>query len=78
MISSPPRRHHCSRNFRRPRHPPYCKAAVKAGMVLTFKEIDTLLQELFSLPNPYTCPHGRPTTIKYTQEELEKLKGKNL
>ena len=55
-----------------------CKAAVKAGMVLTFKEIDTLLQELFSLPNPYTCPHGRPTTIKYTQEELEKLKGKNL
>ena len=55
-----------------------CKAAVKAGMVLTFKEIDTLLQELFSLPNPYTCPHGRPTTIKYTQEELERLKGKNL
>lgn len=51
-----------------------CKAAVKAGMVLTFKEIDTLLQELFSLPNPYTCPHGRPTTIKYTQDELEKLK----
>ncbi len=51
-----------------------CKAAVKAGMVLTQKEIDTLIQELWSLPNPYTCPHGRPTTIKYEKEELEKMK----
>ena len=51
-----------------------CKAAVKAGMVLTQKEIDTLIQELWSLPNPYTCPHGRPTIIKYEKEELEKMK----
>ena len=51
-----------------------CKAAVKAGMVLTFKEIDTLLQELWSLPNPYTCPHGRPTTIKYSKEEILNMK----
>lgn len=51
-----------------------CKAAVKAGMVLTQKEIDTLIQKLWSLPNPYTCPHGRPTTIKYEKEELEKMK----
>ena len=50
-----------------------CKAAVKAGMVLSRKEIDTLLQELWNLPNPYTCPHGRPTTIKYEKEELEKM-----
>jgi DNA mismatch repair protein MutL len=49
-----------------------CKAAVKAGMVLTFKEIDNLIQNLFRLPNPYTCPHGRPTTVKYDKEDLLK------
>ena len=42
-----------------------CKAAVKAGMVLSQKEIDDMIQKLWKLPNPYTCPHGRPTTIKY-------------
>ena len=41
-----------------------CKAAVKAGMVLSPQEIDEMLQKLWKLPNPYTCPHGRPTTIK--------------
>ena len=41
-----------------------CKAAVKAGMVLSEKEIDEMIQKLWKLPNPYTCPHGRPTTIK--------------
>ena len=40
-----------------------CKAAVKAGMVLSEKEIDEMIQKLWKLPNPYTCPHGRPTTI---------------
>ncbi len=53
-----------------------CKAAVKAGMVLTKEEIDNLIQNLFKLPNPYTCPHGRPTTIKYEKEELQKLMNK--
>ena len=42
-----------------------CKAAVKAGMVLSQKEIDDMIQKLWKLPNPYTCPHGRPTTIKF-------------
>lgn len=41
-----------------------CKAAVKAGMVLTLQEADNLIKELLKLNNPYTCPHGRPTTIK--------------
>ena len=47
-----------------------CKAAVKAGMTLTPIEIDNLLQELFSLPNPYTCPHGRPTTVKFSKKDF--------
>lgn len=51
-----------------------CKAAVKAHMDLSKEEVDYLIQNLLNLNNPYTCPHGRPTTIKYTKEELEKLK----
>lgn len=41
-----------------------CKAAVKANMDLTENEVHTLLDRLLKLKNPYTCPHGRPTTIK--------------
>ena len=55
-----------------------CKAAVKAGMTLTPIEIDNLLQELFSLPNPYTCPHGRPTNIKISKEQLDDMIDKNI
>ena len=42
-------------------------------MDLTCVEVDNLIQELLNLNNPYTCPHGRPTTIKYSKEELEKI-----
>ncbi len=49
-----------------------CKAAVKAHMALTNEEVDSLLQQLLSLPNPFTCPHGRPTAIKMTKNDIEK------
>ena len=49
-----------------------CKAAVKAHMALTHDEVDSLLQQLLSLPNPFTCPHGRPTAIKMTVTDIEK------
>lgn len=41
-----------------------CKAAVKAGMDLSRQEVENLISSLLGLKNPYTCPHGRPTTIK--------------
>ena len=41
-----------------------CKAAVKANMKLTKEEVDSLMDKLLELPNPFTCPHGRPTVIK--------------
>ena len=47
-----------------------CKAAVKAGMDLTREEVDYLIQNLLVLNNPYTCPHGRPTAIKFNKEEM--------
>jgi len=49
-----------------------CKAAVKAKMVLKTEEVEALLKELLKLPNPFTCPHGRPTAIKMTKDELDK------
>ncbi len=49
-----------------------CKAAVKAHMALTTEEVDSLMDKLLQLPNPFTCPHGRPTAIKMTQYDIEK------
>ena len=49
-----------------------CKAAVKAGMVLSRQEVDELIEGLLKLPNPFTCPHGRPTTIKMSRYEIER------
>ena len=39
---------------------------------MSYLEMEKLLEELFSLENPYNCPHGRPTTIAITKDELEK------
>ena len=47
-----------------------CKAAVKANMDLEPQEVDKLIQRLLNLKNPYTCPHGRPTTIKFDKNEI--------
>ena len=51
-----------------------CKAAVKAGMVLNEIEVKKLLDKLFSLKNPYTCPHGRPTTVKLATFDEKEIK----
>ena len=48
-----------------------CKAAVKAGMNLSRQEVDNLISSLLSLKNPYTCPHGRPTTVKIDIKNVE-------
>ena len=49
-----------------------CKAAVKANMALTTEEVEKLMDELLKLPNPFTCPHGRPTVIKMTKYDIER------
>ena len=49
-----------------------CKAAVKANMALDAKEVESLMDKLLSLPNPFTCPHGRPTAIKMTKYDIER------
>ncbi|MBR3002130.1 MAG: DNA mismatch repair endonuclease MutL [Clostridia bacterium] len=52
-----------------------CKAAVKANMDLEPQEVDNLIQNLLVLKNPYTCPHGRPTTIKFSKEDFTRKLG---
>lgn len=49
-----------------------CKAAVKANMALTTEEVEKLMGQLLKLPNPFTCPHGRPTAIKMTKYDIER------
>ena len=49
-----------------------CKAAVKANMALTREEVENLMKQLLVLPNPFTCPHGRPTAIRMTKNDIEK------
>ena len=49
-----------------------CKAAVKAKMTLNVQEVESLMDELLRLSNPFTCPHGRPTAIKMDLKDIEK------
>ena len=50
-----------------------CKMSVKANTNIGYKEQEELINGLFRCKFPYTCPHGRPTIIKYPVYELEKL-----
>ena len=49
-----------------------CKAAVKGNMKISRDEAVKLIDELLTLENPYHCPHGRPTIISMTKQEIEK------
>ena len=50
-----------------------CKAAVKAKDKLNSEEVNTLIKDLSYCVNPFSCPHGRPTFIKLTRYEIEKM-----
>lgn len=50
-----------------------CKMSVKANTNIGYNEQEELLNRLFKCEFPYTCPHGRPTVIKYPIYELEKM-----
>ncbi len=49
-----------------------CKASIKANDSLKNEEIKSLLKQLTYCNNPFTCPHGRPTFLKYTKAQIEK------
>lgn len=53
-----------------------CRAAIKFGQSLSTEEMAALFDQLFSCADPYACPHGRPTVIRLTLEELSRKFGR--
>ncbi|MEE9601769.1 MAG: DNA mismatch repair endonuclease MutL [Thermoguttaceae bacterium] len=49
-----------------------CKAAVKAGDRLSPEEITALLDQRHLVDDPHHCPHGRPTALIFSREELDR------
>lgn len=49
-----------------------CKAAVKGNHRMSETEAKQLISDMLTLENPYHCPHGRPTTISMSKQELER------
>lgn len=50
-----------------------CKSAIKGNDKISIEEAKHLIGQLEECSNPYTCPHGRPTMVKMTRYEIEKL-----
>ncbi|MCR5617523.1 MAG: DNA mismatch repair endonuclease MutL [Clostridiales bacterium] len=50
-----------------------CKAAIKGRDIITTEEIKSLLKSMLTLDDPYHCPHGRPTFIKLTETDIDKM-----
>ena len=50
-----------------------CKKSIKADTLIRIDEVNTLMKNLDTCKMPYTCPHGRPTLIKFSLYEIEKM-----
>ncbi len=49
-----------------------CHSALRAGDKLTMAQMEFVIREMESIPNPYACVHGRPTVMTITPSELDK------
>ena len=50
-----------------------CRAAIKAGEELSLAQMQIILDELSRTPQPFTCPHGRPTILKFSTDDMAKM-----
>ena len=50
-----------------------CRAAIKAGEELNVRQMEILLEEPRATPFPFTCPHGRPTILRFGTHDLAKM-----
>lgn len=50
-----------------------CRGAIKCGDVLNIRQMKELIAELFETSRPFVCPHGRPTIVRFTPDELGRL-----
>ena len=53
-----------------------CHAAIKTGDRLSLAEMQGLVDQLFATQQPFVCPHGRPTVVKMSLEELDRRFGR--
>lgn len=50
-----------------------CKMSIKANTNITIEEMENLISDLRECENPFNCPHGRPTVVYYSKQDLEKM-----
>ena len=50
-----------------------CKASIKAYEELTMEEMRHLIETLRFIEEPFSCPHGRPTLVKLTEKDMQKM-----
>lgn len=50
-----------------------CKMSIKANTNITMEEMENLIADLRNCENPFNCPHGRPTVVYYSKQDLEKM-----
>ena len=50
-----------------------CKMSIKGNTYINLEQMNALIEELFETDNPYNCAHGRPTIIKFSSYDLDKM-----
>jgi DNA mismatch repair protein MutL len=50
-----------------------CRGAIKAGTVCTREQCQRLIHQIRYAKNPFTCPHGRPTMLRFSRTDLDAL-----
>ena len=50
-----------------------CKMSIKGNTPMSLEEMNSLIEQLFETNNPYNCAHGRPTIVKFSSYDLDKM-----
>lgn len=73
LLSEPGRRLEDRQMGRRLAAAMACRAAIKAGEKLSIADMESLIARLALTEEPFTCPHGRPTVIRFSNRDLNKF-----
>jgi DNA mismatch repair protein MutL len=49
-----------------------CKKSIKAGECLTMAEMEKIIKDLLAVENFRNCPHGRPTMLCLSRQEIDR------
>jgi DNA mismatch repair protein MutL len=50
-----------------------CRSAIKAGTVCTLEQCQRIVNQLRTTRSPFTCPHGRPTMVRFSRAKLDEM-----